>query len=115
MEEITPSQIIQWVGMGIGLIGVWYRNSFRIERMEEKYAEHKESDDKKHIELERQKDALWAWIDTHEKDSGNTRETLNKEISEIRGENRVHGEQFKQVLGLLTEIKERLARLENRN
>lgn len=115
MLDITPSQILQFGVYAIAIAGVWFRSQFKIERMEERFAEHVAEDDKRHAELERQKDALWAWIDGHEKDSSKTRELFQKEISEIRGEQKVNIEQFKQVLGLLTEIKERLTRLENRN
>lgn len=113
--EIVSIRIFQWIGMGLGLIGVWFRIQFKIERLEEKHAEHVALDDKKHDELNHQKDALWEWIDTHQKDSGRMREEFQKEISEIRGSQLVNNEQFKQVLGLLTEIKERLTRLETRN
>lgn len=122
MGEISPSQIIQWLAMGIGLVGVWFRSQFKIERLEEKLAEHIIRTDKKHDEFERQKDALWKWIDVHEKDTEATREKIFRELSELKGTQLVTSEQFKQVLGMLqdfkndfTEIKNRLSQLEHRD
>ena len=102
--DITLSNIVTWLGMAVGLIGVWFRNQFKIERLEEKNNENF-----------RQIEAIWKWKEEHSKDSGIIRDDLNKDISEIRGSILVNGEQFKQVLNLLTEIKERLTRLEDRH
>jgi ABC-type enterochelin transport system substrate-binding protein len=96
-------QLITWGGMVVGLLGVWFRNQFKTERLSEIIAEQ-----------DRQIKALWQWKDDHVKESTTIREVLNKDLAELRGSLLVTGEQFKQILNALDEIKTRITHLENR-
>lgn len=100
--NFTIEQIVTWATMLVGLASVWFKNQHKTERLEEKCLEH-----------ERQIEALWKWKDIHEKDSATVREDLNGDIAEIRGGQLVGSEQFRQILSMLADIKERLTRLEN--
>lgn len=113
--SISIESIITWVGMFIGLLGVWFRNQFKIERLEEKHDEHVISTEKKHEEYVRQIEAIWRKADESEKEATATREKLNRDIGDLKGTVSVNSEQFRQVINILTEIKERLTRLENTN
>ena len=100
--NLSIEQIATWFGMLLGLAGVWFRTQFKIERLTEK-----------NDEQVRQVEALWKWKDIHEKESTSFREVFNRELSELRGSVLVTNEQFKQIMGMLIDIKDRLARLEN--
>lgn len=54
------------------------------------------------------------WKDVHEREEGIHREQFNKEISELKGSLLVSGEQFKQILAFLQDLKERMIKLENK-
>lgn len=97
------SDLIPWVSTVLGIVAVWFRNQYKLERLMEK-------DD----EQGRQIEAMWKWKDSHEKDSSTIRENFNKEISELRGSMLVANEQFKQIMTILIEIKDRLSRLEHK-
>ena len=101
--NITVEQIITWVAMFLGLAGVWFRYQYKVERLNEKDEEQ-----------DRQIEAMWKWKDSHEKEAAQNREHFNKEISELRGIALVSGEQFKQIMSLLQDLKERMIKLENK-
>lgn len=90
------------------------------ENLNRKIDEHIADDGKVEAELKRNMEAVWKWKDEHERDAANMREKYQTQISEVKGAQMVVGEQFKQVLSVLNEIKDqnketnrRLAVLEN--
>lgn len=112
--NFSVNEIVTWVAMAVGLIGVWFRNQYKIERLEEK---HKEVLDriKEHGDEDlRQLTALWKWKDEHEKDSNSIREEFNRGLSELRGGTMVINEQFKQIMAFLQDLKERMIKLEGK-
>lgn len=56
---------------------------------------------------------LWKWKDSHQKDVSETREKFQNQISELKGASLVTQEQFRQIMAMFEEIKERLLTLEN--
>jgi len=113
--EIQPAHFFTWGGTIIGLVGVWYRNQFKLERLEEKIVDMRVLVDGGSVENRRQIEAIWKWKDEHEKDSNSIRESFNKEISEIRGSMLVTNEQFKQIMTILQDIKDRVSKIEGKN
>lgn len=63
---------------------------------------------------EKSLDNVWKWKTSHEKDANDMREKYQIQLSELKGSQLVVGEQFKQIMAILTEIKMRLETLENR-
>lgn len=106
--------LIGYGGTAVTVIGGWFAMRFGLDRANEKIKDFKEDADKKHIEYQRQIDALWGWKDEHDKEAAEIREKLNASISELKGANLVHTEQFKQVLAMLQDIKDRLEEFEKR-
>ncbi len=99
--SVTLEQLITWACTLIGLAGVWYGMKYQIDRL-------KENDEQKTRDIK----ALWTYKDVHEKESGQTREMFFKELSEMKGAMMVGGEQFKQIMHGLDELKERMTKLE---
>lgn len=102
IEELLPSGaglITTIIALSIG----WNKIQNKSERLEEKDAEQG-----------RQIEAIWKWKDAHEKEAIISREGLNRDISRLEGANLVVNEQFKQIMSILQDIKERIERLENR-
>lgn len=97
------SDLIPWASTVLGIVAVWFRNQYKLERLMEK-------DD----EQGRQIEALWKWKDNHESSSVAMREQFNREISELRGSTMVTNAELKQMVSVLIEIKDRLSRIENR-
>lgn len=56
---------------------------------------------------------FWKWKNTHEREAGNMREKYQNQLSELKGSILVTGEQFKQIMNILEDIKERITALEN--
>lgn len=106
IEQFIPS------GAGLvaaisGLIGIWFKFQNRIDNLEkENFAEKTEYD--------RQINALWEWRDEHEKMAIEIREKFNREISEIRGSLLVTHEQYRQMIDILNDIKDRISVLEKK-
>lgn len=103
--------IVTWGGTIGGLLGVWFRNQYKIERLEERAIEQTEAIFRTDKEYIRQVEALWKWKDQHERDALDTREKLNKDISELNGKNLVLTEKFTQIMTALIEIKAELIEL----
>lgn len=100
---VETSHLIWGVGTLVTILGGWFGFKYGLDRVNEKITEDK-----------RQIEALWKWINQHEKEANEMRERFNKDISRLEGANLVQTEQFKQILNLLEDIKERLSDLENR-
>lgn len=100
IEQFIPSGTTA-VGGIISIVAIWFKFQNKVENLE-----------KEDSEQARQIEALWKWKDEHTKESGNIREHLNRDIAEIRATALVVTEQFKQILEVLSEIKERLTFLE---
>lgn len=80
---------------GAGIIGHVFVANFRINKNENEI------------------DKVWNWKNSYEDDAHNRREKIQEQIAEIRGSQMVVSEQFRQIMGILTEIKNRIADLEN--
>lgn len=65
-------------------------------------------------EAKRQIEAIWDWKDEHEKNANDMREKYNRELSRLEGANLVVNEQFKQIMNILEDIKERISELEKK-
>lgn len=101
---IVPLEVlIGYGGTAVTIIAGWFGMKYGLDRANEKI-----------IESNRQIEALWKWKDDHEKDSNGIREHLNKDISRLEGAQMVQTEQFKQIMQMLEDIKERLGELENK-
>jgi len=87
----------------IGLVGMWFKFQNKVENLEREDSEQG-----------RQLEAIWKWKDTHEKEAAQAREVFNKDISKLEGANLVTTEQFKQILHMLEEIKEKIKKLETK-
>lgn len=87
----------------VGLMGVWFKFQEKVERLEE---------DKQ--ETRRQIDAFWKWKDEHEKTAMELREKFNREIAALNASMMVTSEQFKQIVSILNEIKDRIQELEKK-
>jgi len=111
-HEFSIGNAIVLITSIVGFIGVWYRNQFKIERLEEKHSEQHQEKEKEHREIHRQIDAFWRWKDDHVKEDTIKHENANREIGEIRGSLRVTNEQYGHILAVLNELKDRLTSLE---
>lgn len=56
---------------------------------------------------------IWRWKNSHEKESTNLREKYQTQLSELKGGQLVVNEQFRQIMMMLEEIKQRITELEN--
>lgn len=101
--NIPLEVLIGYGGSAITVIGGWFAVKYGLDRANEKIAEGN-----------RQVEALWKWKDEHERDSNSIRESLNKDISRLEGSHLVQTEQFKQIMAMLEDIKERLGDLEKK-
>jgi DNA repair exonuclease SbcCD nuclease subunit len=86
-----------------GLVGMWFKFQSKVERLEE---------DK--TEIKRQIEAVWKWKSDHENTATELREKFNKELAEVRASMLVTNEQFKQILAILSDIKDRIDKLEEK-
>lgn len=103
---IEPDILVGWALTGAAVIGHVFVADYRIKR--------NERDTEKALEsVSNNIKDFWAWKQSHEKDSSDTREKLLGQISEVKGSQLVQTEQFKQILSALEEIKDRLTNLEN--
>ena len=103
IEQFIPS------GAGLlatlaGLAGVWFKVQNKVDNLE-----------RKDLEQGRQIEALWKWKDDNEKDASKAREEFSKELFKLEGAHMVTTEQFKQIMQILNEIKDRLSILERNN
>lgn len=101
--NISMENIVTWIVMAVGLIGMWFKNQAKVERLTEK-------DNEQGLEI---KD-FWSWKNKHEKEANDNRERFNSQISELKGSLLVTGEQFKQIMSSLQDLKERMIKLENK-
>jgi predicted nuclease with TOPRIM domain len=95
--------LVGYAGTVITIVAGWFGMKYGLDRANEKI-----------LEGSRQIEALWSWKDEHEKDSNGIREHLNKDISRLEGAQMVQTEQFKQIMQILEDIKERMGELENK-
>lgn len=98
----------------VTIVGLWFKMQNRIERLEEKKVEDQRSIDRDCAEMKRQIEAIWDWKDEHEKNANDIREKYNRELSRLEGANLVVNEQFKQIMNILEDIKERISELEKK-
>ncbi len=103
MTDITVSQLITWGVMLFGAVGAWFTYKNKVDNLQDK-----------DIEQGRQIDAMWKWKESHDKESNQIRSEFQRELSRLEGSLLVNVEQFKQILGMLEDIKERLITLEKR-
>lgn len=113
IEQFIPS------GAGLiatlaGLAGMWFKFQHKVETLERDRDEYRKDSRDERTELRRQIDAFWEWKDDHDKQSSLIRERFNKDIAHLEGANLVVNEQFKQIVGMLEEIKERMSELERK-
>lgn len=103
IEQLLPtgSVLLIWI---VSLVGMWFRFQNKIERL---------TDDQD--EFKRQIAAFWRWKDEHEKWAASQKESMMKDIARLDASHLVVNEQFKQIMAMLQEIKERIDRLENLN
>lgn len=102
IESFIPSGA-GLLGTLIGLAGIWFKVQNKVENLE-----------KEDSEQGRQINALWMWKDGHEKEAAQNRESINRELFKLEGANMVVNEQFKQILAMLEDIKERISELEKK-
>jgi len=102
IEQFIPSGSTL-LGTIVAMTVAWNKIQNKLERSEEDRVENR-----------RQIDAFWKWKDEHEKSAVEVREKFNREIAELHGSGLVIGEQFKQIMSILSEIKTRLDELEKR-
>ena len=102
IEQFIPSGA-GLLGTIVGLIGIWFKFQNKVENLERK-------DD----EQGKQILDVVKWSHDHEKEASTIREQLNKDIVKLEGSNLVVNEQFKRILEILEDIKERLTKLENK-
>lgn len=110
--NIDPIHFFTWGGSLVGLAGVWYRSQFKIERLEEKQSDQRSYFDDISKESTRQIEAIWEWKEKHGKESADIREHFNKEIAQVQGSLLVTNEQFKQIMNMLQDIKDRVSKIE---
>lgn len=101
VEQFIPSGA-GFLATIVSLAGMWFKFQAKVERLEE---------DK--LDLKRQIEGLGKSFDTHEKEAIEMREHFNSQLSEFKGSLLVNGEQFKQILAMLQDIKDRITALEN--
>ena len=113
----TTETLIGWGLTGAAIVGHIFVANYRIERNEKESTERDKSQkDALATERAERRQALeevWQWKNNHEKDAGNMREKYQNQLAELRGSLLVTGEQFKQIMGALDDIKERITALEN--
>lgn len=100
-QILTAAAII--IANTVTVAGLWFKMQNRIDRLE---------DEK--VEAKRQIEAIWDWKDEHEKNANDIREKYNRELSRLEGANLVVNEQFKQIMNILEDIKERISELEKK-
>lgn len=103
MSEISLSQIFTWLVMAGTVVGGWFTYKNKVDNLHDRDTEQG-----------RQIEAIWKWKEQHDKDSHQWRSEFQKEISKLEGGILVSTEQFKQILGMLEDIKERLITLEKK-
>lgn len=101
--ELPLDHIIGYGGGILGIVAGWFGMKYGLDRANEKIGENT-----------RQIEAVWTWKDTHDKESNIMREKFNRDISELRASHLVATEQFKQIISILEDIKERLGELEDK-
>ena len=87
----------------VTLIGMWFKFQNKVENLE-----------RKDNEQENKISDVIKWSHDHEKDAATAREQLSKDIFKLEGANMVVNEQFKQIMAMLQDIKERIEKLESR-
>lgn len=95
--------ILTWAGTLFALIGMWFRNQYKVERLSEKDTEQ-----------ERKIEVLLKFKDSVPLALADIKEHMTRDISELRGSLLVVNEQFRQIITILSEIKDRLSVLENK-
>lgn len=86
----------------VSLVGMWFKFQNKVERLTET-----------DIEQDRQIKAVWKWKEDLERDMFAVRERYNDRMSRMEGSNLVVVEQFKQIMTVLEDIKDRLEKLED--
>lgn len=103
--EINTTESIAFITLGMSVVAGWFGFKYGIDRLNEKFTEHKKDDDDNHSEAKRQLEAIWKWKDEHEKESTKTREHFYTAIAEVKSANLVTETKFLQVLKILEDIK----------
>jgi seryl-tRNA synthetase len=102
IEQFIPSGGVLVTGLA-GFVTFWFKMQNKVDNLEAK-------DNKQEERIE----DIIKWSHDHEKDAAKAREEFTKELSKLEGANLVVSEQFKQIMSMLTEIKERISNLESR-
>lgn len=98
--------LVGWGVTGAMIVGHVFVANYRIEKLEKEQEKHTLLDKEGFNEV-------WKWKNSHEKEAGNMREKYQNQLSELKGSILVTGEQFKQIMNILEDIKERITALEN--
>jgi hypothetical protein len=104
--NVPVETLIGWVGTGVAIVGHYFVFNYRLDQLEKKTDLHDNSD-------QEQFKGVWKWKNEHEREAQKNRDELRMGISRLEGANMVVNEQFKQIMNILTEIKNRLTQLEN--
>jgi len=102
LTQILPNGF-NLLALIVSIIVIWQKMQNKVETLEAKDAEQG-----------RQLFLLWAWKDTHEKEASENRLQLQKEMAKLEGAILVTNEQFKHIISMFEEIKERLSVLEKK-
>lgn len=86
----------------VAITTLWFKIQNKVENLE-----------RKDIEQEHKIDGINKWTHDHEKEAATSRENFSKELFELKGAQMVVGEQFKQIMSVLQDIKERMEKLED--
>jgi hypothetical protein len=115
--NVDPERLITWLIFISGIMGVWYRNEYRVTRLDEKYADLKEWLEEALSEHKRQVAAIWKWKEDHEKDASNMRLELQKQIGKVESGISLHDNQYQQILNQIesmnTSLIEKIEELKN--
>lgn len=101
--ETILSAGVGLITTAVGMIGMWFKFQNKVDNLE-----------KEDSEQARQLEAIWSWKDSHEKEAALNRENMNREIFKLEGANLVVNEQYKTLVNMLQDIKERIEKLERR-
>ena len=86
-----------------GIVAMWFKFQNKVDNLVDKDAEQgKKIED------------IIKWSHEHEKEASGYRDAFNKELSKLEGASLVINEQFKQIMAMLEDIKERMGKLEEK-
>lgn len=102
IEQFIPSGA-GLIGTIVGLAGMWFKFQNKVDNLE-----------RRDEEQGRQIQNIIDWSHNYEEKAAARRDDINKELAKLEGANLVVNEQFKQIVNMLQEIKERITVLEEK-